>query len=132
MHLNDVLLVTYTRNAHCFQRLHHLNKNTHSLARLISTERALDTVIWQLIASVAAPGYTIHTIVALTLAALTSLESLEGVQQSLQVCEGGTMHTGCVSASSTTIETTLVLLPITSLRQQQFPCQWMQPPSRSW
>ena len=60
--------------------------NTNRLARLISTERALDTVIWQLIASVAAPGYTIHTIVALTLAGLTAAESLDAVQQGLAVC----------------------------------------------
>ena len=35
--------------------------------RLINTiglERGLDTLAWQLIASVAAPGYTIHTVVA--------------------------------------------------------------------
>lgn len=55
-----------------------------SLARLLSAERALDTVVWQLIASVAAPGYTIHTIVALTFAALTSLEAMEGVQGTVQ------------------------------------------------
>ena len=55
------------------------------LARLISTERAVDTVVWQLIASVAAPGYTIHTIVAITLAALTAVESLDAVQQGVQV-----------------------------------------------
>lgn len=55
------------------------------LARLISTERAVDTVVWQLIASVAAPGYTIHTIVAITLAALTAAESLDAVQQTMQV-----------------------------------------------
>lgn len=38
------------------------------LPRLISTiglERGLDTLTWQLIASVAAPGYTIHTLVAI-------------------------------------------------------------------
>lgn len=39
-----------------------------SRRRLISTigfERGLDTLVWQLIASVATPGYTIHTVVAL-------------------------------------------------------------------
>lgn len=63
----------------------HPHRLLHRLARLISTERAVDTVVWQLIASVAAPGYTIHTIVALTLAALTAAESLDAVQQGVQV-----------------------------------------------
>lgn len=36
------------------------------LINAIALERGVDTVVWQLIASVAAPGYTIHTIVALT------------------------------------------------------------------
>ncbi|GAB4814438.1 hypothetical protein N2152v2_001484 [Parachlorella kessleri] len=35
------------------------------LISAIALERGVDTVVWQLIASVAAPGYTIHTIVAI-------------------------------------------------------------------
>lgn len=33
------------------------------LTRLLAAERAMDCLIWQLLASVAIPGYTIHTIV---------------------------------------------------------------------
>jgi Mitochondrial 18 KDa protein (MTP18) len=32
---------------------------------LLAAERAMDTVVWQMLASVAIPGYTIHTIVAI-------------------------------------------------------------------
>ena len=35
------------------------------LVKVIGAERGIDTLIWQLIASVAAPGYTIHTVVAI-------------------------------------------------------------------
>lgn len=35
------------------------------LVNLLAAERAMDTVVWQLAASVAIPGYTIHTIVAI-------------------------------------------------------------------
>lgn len=59
------------------------------LARLLSTERAVDTVVWQLIASVAAPGYTIHTIVALTLMGLTAAESLDAVQGAAAAAAAG-------------------------------------------
>ena len=34
----------------------------------------MDTVVWQLLASVACPGYTIHTVVALAHAALLPVE----------------------------------------------------------
>ena len=34
----------------------------------------MDTVVWQLLASVACPGYTIHTVVALMHAALLPIE----------------------------------------------------------
>lgn len=51
------------------------------LCRLIATiglERGLDTLVWQLIASVAAPGYTIHSVVA---AANWALQRVEQSQQ---------------------------------------------------
>ena len=44
------------------------------LEKLLAAERALDTVVWQLLASVICPGYTIHTVVALAHAGLIPLE----------------------------------------------------------
>ena len=44
------------------------------LEKLLAFERAMDTVVWQLLASVACPGYTIHTVVALVHAALLPIE----------------------------------------------------------
>lgn len=64
-------------------------KPTPRLARILAAERTLDTVLWQLVASVAAPGYTIHTIVALTLASLRWLEAQDAVQGAIQVRAGG-------------------------------------------
>lgn len=46
----------------------------HRLINAVALERGLDTVVWQLIASVAVPGYTIHTIVALTRSLLEQSE----------------------------------------------------------
>ena len=46
----------------------------YRLVKLLAAERALDTVVWQLLASVACPGYTIHTVVALAHAGLLHLE----------------------------------------------------------
>ena len=48
------------------------------LEKLLAAERALDTVVWQLLASVICPGYTIHTVVALAHAALLPLEVSTG------------------------------------------------------
>ncbi|KAK9796970.1 hypothetical protein WJX73_002036 [Symbiochloris irregularis] len=53
------------------------------LTRLLSFERALDTVVWQLLASVICPGYTIHTVVAIVHYALGLLEGNDAVKQSL-------------------------------------------------
>jgi len=44
------------------------------LEKLLAFERAMDTVVWQLLASVACPGYTIHSVVALVHAALLPVE----------------------------------------------------------
>jgi hypothetical protein len=38
---------------------------TRRLVNLLAAERAMDTVVWQMLASVAIPGYTIHTIVTI-------------------------------------------------------------------
>jgi len=38
--------------------------NKQRLTSLLGVERAIDTVVWQLLASVIIPGYTIHTVVA--------------------------------------------------------------------
>ena len=54
-----------------------LSTPAHALRRLeklLAAERALDTVVWQLLASVICPGYTIHTVVALAHAGLLPLE----------------------------------------------------------
>ncbi|KAI3428478.1 hypothetical protein D9Q98_007303 [Chlorella vulgaris] len=48
------------------------------LVATIGLERGLDTLVWQLIASVAAPGYTIHSVVA---AANWALQRVEQSQQ---------------------------------------------------
>ena len=45
----------------------------------------MDTVVWQLLASVACPGYTIHTVVALAHAALLPVEVR---QAALVTCVG--------------------------------------------
>lgn len=52
------------------------------LIKTIGFERGIDTLVWQLIASVAAPGYTIHTVVAAATWALAQAE------QSQQACRG--------------------------------------------
>lgn len=54
------------------------------LRRLIKTigfERGIDTLLWQLIASVATPGYTIHTVVAAANWALARAEESSQVRQ---------------------------------------------------
>jgi fission process protein 1 len=55
--------------------------NVPRLVNLLAFERTLDTVVWQLLASVACPGYTIHTVVALFHAALQPLEETAQAQQ---------------------------------------------------
>ena len=39
----------------------------------------MDTLVWQMLASVAIPGYTIHTIVAAVHAGLLPLEATQGL-----------------------------------------------------
>jgi hypothetical protein len=48
--------------------------DTCRLEKLLAFERTLDTVVWQLLASVACPGYTIHTVVELSHAILKPIE----------------------------------------------------------
>lgn len=55
--------------------------NIERLVATIGAERGIDTLIWQLIASVGAPGYTIHTIVALITTALLSIEDRSNIDQ---------------------------------------------------
>ena len=47
---------------------------------MLALERAIDTVVWQLLASVFVPGFTIHTVVALVTAGLSGFEGLPAVQ----------------------------------------------------
>lgn len=53
------------------------------LIKAIALERGVDTVVWQLIASVAAPGFTIHTIVGLANTLLETAEQSEQLTASL-------------------------------------------------
>ena len=46
---------------------------TCRLVNLLAAERAMDTVVWQMLASVAIPGYTIHTVVAIAHSVLTQV-----------------------------------------------------------
>ena len=62
------------------------------LTRLIKTiglERGLDTLVWQLIASVATPGYTIHCVVAAATWALAAAEASPGVLGGLHAAAAG-------------------------------------------
>jgi len=54
--------------------------DTGRLALLLAAERTVDTIVWQLLASVFVPGYTIHTVVAAVHAGLGPLEALPAVQ----------------------------------------------------
>jgi fission process protein 1 len=57
--------------------------NVQRLVDVIALERGVDTLAWQLIASVAAPGYTIHTVVAAARAALEAAERQPAVAAAL-------------------------------------------------
>jgi fission process protein 1 len=57
--------------------------DTSKLIATIGAERGIDTLVWQLIASVAAPGYTIHTLVALVTTLLSKIEEQPGVNAAL-------------------------------------------------
>jgi fission process protein 1 len=54
-----------------------------ALVNVIAAERGLDTLVWQLIASVAAPGYTIHSVVAATRWAVAGVEAQPQVAAAL-------------------------------------------------
>lgn len=53
------------------------------LVNTIGLERGLDTLVWQLIASVAAPGYTIHTIVGIVTKLLNKAEEIPQIAAQL-------------------------------------------------
>jgi hypothetical protein len=53
---------------------------TCRLVNLLAAERAMDTVVWQMLASVAIPGYTIHTVVAIAHSVLTQVPLLHRCQ----------------------------------------------------
>jgi fission process protein 1 len=61
-----------------------LGVDIQRLANVIGAERGIDTLVWQLIASVAAPGYTIHTVVAAVMAILHDVERYPGTMNALQ------------------------------------------------
>lgn len=66
----------------------HLPHRLHRLITTIGAERGLDTLVWQLIASVAAPGYTIHCVVAAANWALAQAEQSAEVAGGLQAAAG--------------------------------------------
>jgi fission process protein 1 len=51
-----------------------------NLQLLLSLERATDTIVWQLLASVFVPGFTIHTVVQAVHAALLPIENAQPVK----------------------------------------------------
>lgn len=57
--------------------------DTATLAWLLAGERTLDTITWQLLASVFVPGFTIHTVVAAFHAGLLQLEALPAVRDAV-------------------------------------------------
>ncbi|BDA50051.1 probable mitochondrial fission process protein 1 [Coccomyxa sp. Obi] len=61
----------------------HPEVDTPRLEKLLAVERSMDTVVWQLLASVICPGYTIHTVVALVHAGLLPIEQLEAVKEAV-------------------------------------------------
>ena len=50
----------------------------------IGMERGVDTFVWQLIASVAAPGYTIHTVVGIVSSLLREIEKYPATEAAVQ------------------------------------------------
>ena len=54
--------------------------NLDSLIALLAVERAVDTLLWQLLASVAIPGFTIHQVVHFSHAALVQGAHLDDLQ----------------------------------------------------
>lgn len=62
----------------------HPDVDTPRLEKLLALERTIDTVVWQLLASVACPGYTIHTVVELTHAILKPIEAQESVRTAVE------------------------------------------------
>lgn len=87
------------------------------LSKLVSTigaERGVDTLVWQLIASVAAPGYTIHTVVALVTSLIKTVEEQPGVAAGLrQVAAAvGAAPDGFVETLNKSLPTAVGLLTI--------------------
>lgn len=87
------------------------------LEKLISTigfERGLDTLVWQLIASVATPGYTIHTVVALATWALNKAEESAQVLGALDqaASAAGVDSAAFVETFNKSVPTALGLLAI--------------------
>lgn len=87
------------------------------LEKLISTigfERGLDTLVWQLIASVATPGYTIHTVVALATWVLGKAEESAQVVGALEqaASAAGISSEAFIETFNKSVPTALGLLAI--------------------
>jgi hypothetical protein len=56
---------------------HDANVNMAAIVSLLTSERAVDTLLWQMLASVAIPGFTIHQVVHFTHLLLNSTMHLD-------------------------------------------------------
>lgn len=67
-----------------------LTLKNNSLINLIAAERAVDTLAWQLLASVAVPGFTIHNVVAAATWLLGLLEDTEPARRLVEAAANAT------------------------------------------
>ncbi|KAL4428456.1 hypothetical protein ABPG75_002545 [Micractinium tetrahymenae] len=88
--------------------------DVEKLINTIGFERGLDTLIWQLIASVATPGYTIHTVVAIATWALNKAEESAQVVGALEQAAGavGMSSAAFIETFNKSVPTALGLLAI--------------------
>lgn len=94
-----VLVDTYDKAAATHRQAQGLHSSTQlahaadpaavrRIITLLTSERAVDTLIWQLLASVAIPGFVIHEVVYFVHLALLSGMHLDNLQQALPALVG--------------------------------------------
>ena len=98
------------------------------LEKLLAAERAFDTVVWQLLASVICPGYTIHTVVALAHAALLPLEVSSVLSLSLLVPD---MVTLCIVIAHMGLHALSQLTGVVHMAATSRRARWSQSPRYS-
>jgi fission process protein 1 len=88
--------------------------NVTTLAALLAAERCADTVVWQLLASVFVPGFTIHTVVGAVHAGLVPLEALPSVQAAVAAVAAtvGTTQDAAMAVVDKSVPTALGLAAI--------------------